>query len=83
MRRIFGTGTDENIVRIELHNLLNGYPVTSIHVDVKIIVHKHLDEIVSKRVVIINDKQLGHTQLPKFRTPALCMYFRGVMKARS
>jgi hypothetical protein len=71
MRRIFGTGTDENIVRFEPCNLFNRYHVTSIHCDFKVIMHKHLDEIVSKRVVIINDKQFGHAQIPKLKKPPL------------
>lgn len=56
MERIFGAGTDQYIVRLVSRNLLKSYHVTSIHFDFKVIVHKHLDQIVSERVVIINDK---------------------------
>ena len=55
MERIFGAGTDDRIRRIKGFNLLDRDHIASKHPDVEVIVSKHLDQIIGKRIVVIND----------------------------
>jgi len=59
--RIFGTGADKHIVRIKYFNLIQRDLITPVYLDIQVVVFEHLNEIVGKRIIIIDDKQLGHT----------------------
>ncbi len=67
MGRVFWTRANQYIIRINILDLFKGDFVASVHLYMKIIVHKHLYQIVRKRIVVIDDKQLGHDSHPQIK----------------
>jgi hypothetical protein len=67
MGRVFGSRTDEDVIRVKCFDFFYGYLVTSMHANIKVIVHEHLHQIVGKGIVIIDDQQLRglHSHLKK------------------
>ena len=54
MGRIFWAGTDQDVVRRDLLNLLKRYLVASVYRDLQVIAHEHLNKIVGERVIVID-----------------------------
>ena len=52
--RILGAGADEQIIRLFRCHLVQRDPVASIHLYDQVILHEHLDQVVGKRIVIVD-----------------------------
>jgi len=64
MDRVFGSGADQNVIRPEIFCLFHGNFITPEHPDMEGIMPEHLNQIVSERIVIVDDQKCCHAALP-------------------
>lgn len=56
MGRVFGSWTNKDVIRLKRVDFFYRYLVTSMHINIEDIVHKHLHQIVGKGIVIIDNQ---------------------------
>jgi len=53
-----GTGTYDDVIRLERSYIFKGEAVATVHMDAEVIVHKHLHQIICEGIIIIYNQEV-------------------------